>query len=179
MVSNLRKFLLDNFHIRYVVKSNAEHWFKDSLVSTIYFVLDKTQSSEPTRFVTLNRKLSELFVGESKNEQIQQIEDFYSDIDNCNDPRNDLWEKDNFFDDLYKRKDGSLSVCLASKECLLDSLESKTNWDNFSFPPIYLAAFDRCLTQYYPNIVKVFRGERTGWNPMFVIKEENVKASHN
>ena len=173
-----KKFLLDNFHIRYVVKSNAEHWFKDSLVSTIYFVLDKTQSSEPTRFVTLNRKLSELFVGESKNEQIQQIEDFYSDIDNCNGPRNDLWEKDNFFDDLYKRKDGSLSVCLASKECLLDSLESKTNWGQFFLSTNLFGSFDRCLTQYYPNIVKVFRGERTGWNPMFVIKEENVKASH-
>lgn len=173
-----KKFLLDNFHIRYIVKSNAEHWFKDSLVSTIYFVLDKTQSSEPTRFITLNRKLSELFVGESKNEQIQQIEDFYSDIDNCNDPRNDLWEKDNFFDDLYKRKDGSLSVCLASKECLLDSLESKTNWGQFFLSTNLFGSFESCLTQYYPAIVKVFRGERTGWNPMFVIKEENVKASH-
>lgn len=173
-----KKFLLDNFHIRYVVKSNAEHWFKDSLVSTIYFVLDKTQSSEPTRFITLNRKLSELFVGESKNEQIQQIEDFYSDIDNCNDPRNDLWEKDNFFDDLYKRKDGSLSVCLASKECLLDSLESKTNWGQFFLSTNLFGSFESCLTQYYPAIVKVFRGERTGWNPMFVIKGENVKASH-
>ena len=173
-----KKFLLDNLHIRYVVKSNAEHWFKDSLVSTIYFVLDKTQRCEPTRFITLNRKLSELFVGESKNEQIQQIEDFYSDIDNCNDPRNDLWEKDNFFDDLYKRKDGSLSVCLASKECLLNSLESKTNWGQFFLSTNLFDSFESCLTQYYPAIVKVFRGERTGWNPMFVIKEENVKASH-
>jgi restriction endonuclease bseMII len=173
-----KKFLLDNFHIRYVVKSNAEHWFKDSQVSTIYFVLDKMQSCEPTKFVTLNRKLSELFVAESKNEQIQQIENFYSDIDNCNDSHNELWEKDNFFADLYKRKDGSLSVCLASKECLLDSLESKTNWGQFFLSTNLFGSFDRCLTQYYPNIVKVFRGERTGWNPMFVIKEENVKASH-
>lgn len=173
-----KKFLLDNFHIRYIVKSNAEHWFKDSLVSTIYFVLDKTQSSEPTRFITLNRKLSELFVGESKNEQIQQIEDFYSDIDNCNDPRNDLWEKDNFFDDLYKRKDGSLSVCLASKVCLLDSLENKTNWGQFFLSTNLFGSFENCLTQYYPSIVKVFRGERTGWNPMFVIKDKDVKPSH-
>ena len=173
-----KKFLLDNFHIRYVVKSNAEHWFKDSLVSTIYFVLDKIQSCDPTRFITLNRKLSELFEGKSKNEQIQQIEDFYSDIDNCNDPHNTLWEKDNFFDDLYKRKDGSLSVCLASKEHLLDSLESKTNWGQFFLSTNLFSSFDSCLTQYYPNIVKVFRGERTGWNPMFVIKEENVRTSH-
>ena len=173
-----KKFLLDNFHIRYVVKSNAEHWFKDSQVSTIYFVLDKMQSSEATKFVTLNRKLSELFVAESKSGQIQQIEDFYSDIDNCSDSHNELWEKDNFFADLYKRKDGSLSVCLASKECLLDSLENKTNWGQFFLSSNLFGSFESCLTQYYPNIVKVFRGERTGWNPMFVIKEENVKASH-
>lgn len=172
-----KKFLLDNFHIRYVVKSNAEHWFKDSQVSTIYFVLDKMQSCEPTKFVTLNRKLSELFVAESKNEQIQQIEDFYSDIDNCNDSHNELWGKDNFFADLYKRKDGSLSVCLASKECLLDSLENKTNWGQLFLSTNLFGSFESCLTQYYPNIVKVFRGERTGWNPMFVIKDKDVKSS--
>ena len=172
-----KKFLLDNFHIRYVVKSNAEHWFKDSQVSTIYFVLDKMQSCEPTRFITLNRKLSELFVTESKSEQIQQIEDFYSDIDNCSDSHNELWEKDNFFADLYKRKDGSSSVCLASKECLLDSLENKTNWGQLFLSTNLFGSFESCLTQYYPNIVKVFRGERTGWNPMFVIKDKDVKSS--
>ena len=173
-----KKFLLDNFHIRYVVKSNAEHWFKESQVSTIYFVLDKIQSEEPTKFVTVNRKLNELFETNSISEQIQQIEEFYSDIDNCGDPRNDLWEKDSFFDDLYKRKDGSLSVCLASKECLLGSLDSKTNWGQFFLSTNLFGSFENCLTQYHPNIVKVFRGERTGWNPMFVIKEENIKASH-
>lgn len=173
-----KKFLLDNFHIRYVVKSNAEHWFKDSQVSTIYFVLDKIQSEEPTKFVTLNRKLNELFVTDSISEQIQQIEEFYSDIDNCSDPHNDLWEKDNFFDDLFKRKDGSLSVCMASKECLLGSLDNKTNWGQFFLSTNLFGSFKNFLIQYNPSIVKVFRGERTGWNPMFVIKEENVKASH-
>lgn len=173
-----KKFLLDNFYIRYVVKSNAEHWFRDSQVATVYFVLDKVQSDEPTKFVTLNRKLNELFITDSISERIQQIEDFYGDIDNCTNPRNDLWEKDNFFEDLYKRKDGSLSVCLASKECLLDSIDSKTNWGQFFLSTNLFGSFENCLTQYYPNIVKVFRGERTGWNPMFVIKEENVKASH-
>ena len=172
-----KKFLLDNFHIRYVVKSNAEHWFKDSQVSTVYFVLDKIQSAEPTKFVTLNRKLNELFITDSISERIQQIEDFYGDIDNCSDPCNDLWEKDNFFDDLYKRKDGSLSVCFASKECLLSSLDGKTNWGQFFLSTNLFGSFDQCLTQYHPSIVKVFRGERTGWNQMFIIQKEKVKAS--
>jgi len=107
----------------------------------------------------------------------EAIEDFYSDIDNCIDSHNELWEKDNFFADLYKRKDGSLSVCLASKECLLDSLESKTNWGQFFLSTNLFGSFESCLTQYYPNIIKVFRGERTGWNPMFVIKDRDVKSS--
>lgn len=172
-----KKFLLDNFHIRYIVKSNAEHWFKDSQVSTIYFVLDKIQSSEPTKFMTLNRKLSELISPKSKNDQIKQIEDFYADIDNCSNPRNDLWEKDCFFENLYKRKDGSSLVCLVSKKHLLDSLESKTNWEQFFLSTNLFGSFERCLTQYYPNIVKVFRGERTGWNPMFVIKDRDIQSS--
>ena len=83
-------------------------------MSTIYFVLDKIQSNEPTKFITLNRKLSELFVAESKNEQIQQIEDFYSDIDNCSDSHNELWEKDNFFADLYVLRSEERRV---GKEC--------------------------------------------------------------
>ena len=172
-----KKFLLDNFHIRYVVRSNAEHWFKDSQVSTIYFVLDKIQSSEPTKFITLNRKLSELFVAESKEDQFQQIEDFYGDINNCTDFHNELWEKDSFFESLYKRKDGSLSVCLASKAYLLDSLENKTNWEQFFLSTNLFDSFENCLTQYCPNIVKVFRGQKTSWNPMFVIKDRDVKSS--
>ena len=173
-----KKFLLDNFHIRYVVKSNAEHWFKDSQVSTIYFVLDKVHSDEPTKFVTLNRKLNELFIADTISERILQIEDFYGDIDNCCNPYNDLWEKDNFFNDLYKRKDGSLSVCLVSKMCLLDSLKSKTNWNQYFLSTNLFGSFDQCLTQYYPNIVKVFRGQKTSWNQMFIIKEENIEATH-
>lgn len=172
-----KKFLLDNFHVRYIVKSNAEHWFKDSQVSTIYFVLDKVQSSEPTKFVTLNRKLSELIPPKSKNDKIRQIEDFYADIDNCSNPRNELWEKDHFFDNLYKRKDGSLSVCLVSKEHLLNSIESKMNWGQFFLSTNLFGSIENSLTQYYPNIVKVFRGERTGWNQMFVIKDKDVKSS--
>lgn len=173
-----KKFLLDNFHIRYIVKSNAEHWFKDSQVSTIYFVIEKTRKSDSVKFITLNRKLSELFVADSVDERIRQIEDFYSDIDNCDDPRNDLWEEDKIFDTLYTRKDGSLSVSVVAKENLWDSLESKTNLGQFFLSDNLFGSFESCLTSYYPNIVKVFRGERTGWNPMFVIKGENVKASH-
>ena len=71
-----KKFLLDNFHIKYVVKSNAEHWFSDSQVSTVYAVFQKGASEEPTRFVTIDFKLKEYFSQENTASQIQQIEDF-------------------------------------------------------------------------------------------------------
>ena len=67
---------------------------------------------------------------------------------------------------------------MASKECLLGSLDNKTNWGQFFLSTNLFGSFKNFLIQYHPSIVKVFRGERTGWNPMFVIKEENVKASH-
>ena len=172
-----KRFLLDNYHIRYVVKSNAEHWFRDSQVSTIFFVLDKTKSSDPTKFVTLNRKLKDLIVATSESDQFRLLEDFYGDIDNCNDPVNTSWTKDNFFENLYSRKDRSLSVCLTPKKTLLESLESKKNWDQFFLSTDLLGSFEGTLTNYHPKIVKVFRGERTGWNPMFVVGNENVKAS--
>lgn len=172
-----KKFLLDNFHIRYVVRSDAEHWFRDSQVSTVFFVLDRKRSEEPTRFVTLKWKLEELFDGEDKNGKIQQIEDFYADVDFCDDDHNNQWEEDSFFSHLHKRKDGSVTVCVVSKEHLVESLSTKTNWAQFFLSDNLFGSFESCLTQYHPHIVKVFRGERTGWNEMFVIKDENVTAT--
>ncbi len=69
-----KKFLLDNFHIKYIVKSNAEHWFSDSQVSTIYTILQKAISNEPTKFVTINFKslsvnyICEIYVHENTPE---------------------------------------------------------------------------------------------------------------
>ena len=62
-----KKFLLDNFHIKYIVKSIAEHWFSDSQVSTIYMVLQKGASVKPTKFVTIDFKLKEYFSQDISN----------------------------------------------------------------------------------------------------------------
>lgn len=62
-----KKFLLDNFHIKYIIKSVAEHWFKDSQVSTVFFVLEKTINSDSTKFVSLNFKLEDYFSQEDIN----------------------------------------------------------------------------------------------------------------
>lgn len=172
-----KKFLLDNFHIKYIVKTNAEHWFSDSKVSTIYSVFQLKKCSEPTKFITLNFKLNDFLDQENINKQLKQIEDIYSDIDTCSDKRNINWEKDRSFDNLFYRKDKLINVSIVSRERLLSSITSKDNWDTFFISPNLFSEFDAKLIQFSPKVVDVFRGERTGWNSMFVIPSNKVKSS--
>lgn len=172
-----KKFLLDNFHIKYVVRSNAEHWFKDSQVSTIYFVLERMNMGEPTRFVTLNFKLSDYFEQKDVNVQLGQIEDFYTDIDNCDNPHNDGWSEVAGLEGQYRKDNGSVSVCIVPQDILRQSIEQNENWTSYFFSSRLFAAFEPHITQYHPTITKVIRGERTGCNPMFVIDEGEVAAT--
>jgi len=172
-----KKFLLDNFHIKYIVKSNAEHWFSDSQVSTIYAVLQKGVSNEPTKFITVNFKLEEHFTQNKINQQLSQIEEFYAEIDNCDNPQNVKWCKDNTFNDLYKNEQDKIEVCIVPKQNLLESIENQENWAKYFVSANLFENFDNCLTQLFPKVIDVFRGERTGWNDMFVISERNVIAS--
>ncbi|HVA99502.1 MAG TPA: N-6 DNA methylase [Bacteroidia bacterium] len=172
-----KKFLLDNFHIKYIVRSNAEHWFSDSKVSTIFSVLQHGQSKEPTKFVTINFKLEETFNQENVSTQIKEIEDFYTDIDSCNNPKHSGWTKDKAFSNLFHKSDGSITVSTVSKKQLETSLNEKENWDTYFISADLFGKFDKHLTAIYPNVIDAFRGERTGWNPMFVIPAAEVKSS--
>ncbi|MDD4698005.1 MAG: N-6 DNA methylase [Fermentimonas sp.] len=172
-----KKFLLDNFHIKYVVKSNAEHWFSNSQVSTIFVVLQKTINDESTKFVTIDFKLENFFSQEEINVQLSQIENFYSEIDNCENPRNPNWEQDSTFEDLYKNTQAPISVCIVSKTKLIDSIDENDNWSKYFISANLFAGFDNSLTQLYPTVIDVFRGERTGWNDMFVIAERDMALS--
>jgi len=172
-----KKFLLDNFHTKYVVRSNAEHWFSDSKVSTIYSVFQHIKNEEPTKFITINFKLEEFFEQENTETQLKQIEDFYSDIDLCSDVRNKNWIKDLTFDNLYHHVDGLVSVSIVSKEKLSKSIESTDNWDVFFISSELFEKFDRHLVPLYPDVIDAFRGQRTGWNEMFVISASKIAES--
>jgi hypothetical protein len=172
-----KKFLLDNFHIKYIVKSNAEHWFSDSQVSTIYIVLQKKTSNESTKFVTVNFKLEEHFVQDNINRQLSQIEEFYTEVDNCDNPCNTKWKQDTTFNDLYKNEQDMIDVCLIPKQKLLESIDSQENWSKYFISANLFESFDAFLKQLFPEIINVFRGERTGWNDMFVIPENEVIRS--
>ena len=63
------------------------------------------------------------------------------------------------------------------KKTLENSVEEGFNWDQFFIAKNPLGIFNDFLTSYHPNIFKVIRGERTGWNPMFVIPNEDIPST--
>jgi len=167
-----KKFLLDNFHIKYIVKSNAEHWFKDSKVSTIFITLEKGTRKEPTKFITVNEKLEILFKGKS----LQQFEDFYTEVDNCNNPHNANWKEDNQFKNVFHKTDKTLIVSIVEQSHLANSLASQENWATYFVNQNPLSVFENKLINPFPNIYDTGRGTRTGWDTMHIISNEENKT---
>lgn len=174
--NQFKDFLLNNFHIKYVVRSTAEHWFSDSQVSTIYFVIAKCDSTAPTKFVSLNFKLSDYFGGIPIQKQLAKIEAMYSEIDNCDLPGNNKWNCDTIFPNVFHRNDGSMDVSIISHETLVQSLTYETNWSQFFVAENPLAIFEPYITKYNGEFFDVIRGERTGWNDMFIIKDSEAHS---
>jgi curved DNA-binding protein CbpA len=167
-----KKFLLDNFHIKYVVKSNAEHWFKDSKISTIFITLEKRTSKEPTKFITVNEKLETLF----KDKSLQPFEDFYTEIDNCNNSHNTNWKADNQFKNVFHKTDGTISVSIVEQTHLINSLASQENWATYFVSQNPLSIFEKKLINPFPSIYDTGRGTRTGWDEMHIISNDENKS---
>lgn len=172
-----KRFLLENFHIKYVVRSNAEHWFSDSKVSTVFVVLEKRTSNEPTKFITLSFKLEEELDQEKISNQLAQIETLYAEIDNCDNRRNTNWRRDTTFENLFYKINESISVCIVPRVKLVESLQTQENWSKYFISANLFEKFDKHFIILYPNIINAFRGERTGWNDMFIIPENEVSES--
>lgn len=167
-----KKFLLDNFHIKYVVKSNAEHWFKDSKVSTIFITLEKGTSKAPTKFITVNEKLETLF----KDKSLQLFEDFYTEVDNCNNPNNPNWKEDPQFKNVFHKTDNSTTVSIVEQSHLVNSLVSQANWATYFVSQNPLSVFEKKLINPFPGVYDTGRGTRTGWDEMHIISNNENKS---
>ncbi|MBC7524540.1 MAG: SAM-dependent DNA methyltransferase [Flavobacterium sp.] len=167
-----KNFLLDNFHIKYVVKSNAEHWFKDSKVSTIFITLEKSASKEPTKFITVNEKLEMLF----KDKSLQSFEDFYTEVDNCNNLQNKNWIEDSQFKKVYHKSDGTTTVSFVEQPHLVNSLASQENWGTYFVNQNPLNIFEKKLINPFPSVYDTGRGTRTGWDEMHIISNNENKS---
>ncbi|MGN0222597.1 MAG: Eco57I restriction-modification methylase domain-containing protein [Muribaculaceae bacterium] len=175
--SQFKRFLLDNFSIKYIVRSKAEHWFHDSFVSTVYVVIQKSPTTEPTRFVTLNFKLNDHFATDNHHRLIEQIDHLYAEIDNCDVADNPNWHSDPLAGNLYHSNDGRIDVSVVSHSTLRQSIDSSINWMQFFISDSIFDQLQHCMINYHPNVAKVIRGERTGWNPMFIISGDEAQAS--
>lgn len=167
-----KKFLLNNFHIKYVVKSNAEHWFKDSKVSTIFITLEKGANKKSTKFITINKKLDELFNGDS----LQQFEDFYTEVDNCNNPHNVNWKENKQFKNQFQKADGSITISIVEQTHLVNSLDTQENWATYFVSQNPLSIFEKKLINPFPQTYDTGRGTRTGWDEMHIISNEENKS---
>ncbi|MBK0384478.1 SAM-dependent DNA methyltransferase [Pedobacter sp. SD-b] len=167
-----KEFLLDNFHIKYVVKSNAEHWFKDSKVSTIFITLEKGAKKEPTKFITVNNKLEVLF----KDKLLQQFEDFYIEVDNCKNPHNKNWKENSQFKNVYHKEDGTITVSIVDQSHLISSLSSQENWATYFVNQNPLSVFEKKLINPFPDLYDTGRGTRTGWDEMHIISNNENKT---
>lgn len=167
-----KKFLLDNFHIKYIVKSNAEHWFKDSKVSTIFITLEKGTIKEPTKFITVNEKLENLF----KENSLQKFEDFYTEVDNCNNSKNANWKEDEQFKNVFYKTYKTITVSIVEQSHLINSLSSQENWATYFVSQNPLGVFEKKLINPFPSIYDTGRGTRTGWDEMHIISNEENKS---
>ncbi len=172
-----KEFLLNNFHIKYIVRSTAEHWFTDSQVSTVYFVLERNVSEAPTKFVSVNFKLADFFGNTTIQRQLAKIESLYSEIDNCDLAENNKWVNDTIFSNVFHKTDGTIDVSIISQDTLINSLPTETNWSQFFVAENPLEVFDPYVIQYSGNFFNVIRGERTGWNDMFIIRNSDVDST--
>ncbi len=167
-----KKFLLDNFHIKYVVKSNAEHWFKDSKVSTIFITLEKGTSKQPTKFITVNEKLEVLF----KDKSLQSFEYFYNEIFNSNNPKNTSWKEDTQFKNVFHKTDNTITVSIVEQSHLINSLATQENWGTYFVSQNPLSVFEKKLINPFPSIYDTGRGTRTGWDEMHIISNDENKS---
>lgn len=166
---SFKKFLLDNFHIKYVVQSGVEHWFTDAQVSTIFITLEKSSSNNSTfstKFVTIESTIENLVTDLSAS-TYEKIEDFYQEIDMCADG---LEEWRQIEGNIYKKE--GLTVVDVEKSVLFEAWSKEDNWKQFFVSTKEIQTYrDFCLAS--PNqYVSGRRGGKTECNDMFILKKE-------
>lgn len=167
-----KKFLLDNFHIKYVVKSNAEHWFKDSKVSTIFITIEKGANNLPTKFITVNNKLEDLF----KNKSLQQFEDFYTEVDNCDNQKNTNWKENSQFQNVFQKTDDTITASIVEQSHLINSIASQENWETYFVCQNPLSIFEKKLINPYKGgVYDSGRGTKTWKDDLHIISEDQQR----
>lgn len=172
-----KKFLLDNFSIRYVVRSSAEHWFKNAQVSTIFITLQRGQDRRSTKFITLDLKLSSLLLSDSEKPDLEKIEMLYAQIDDCANRDNPYWKPHEQFPYVFNSRDKSIAVSVIPYEKLLRSIAEQVNWASFFIAEDPLSIFaGKLINPHVENIFQTGRGTRTGQDEMYILTRDQIQT---
>lgn len=173
----LKQFLLDNFQVRYVVKSEAEHWFQNAQVSTVYVVVQRGGAgTAPARFVTMRQPLS-TFAGKSAADIVQHVADFYDQVDTCEQPANTDWAADPDYPTAYEHTAGHTRVSLVPTTRLRAMVATQENWENCFLAADLLADFTGYLVTPTGPIFTNGRGKKTPANKFFIITAAQQKTA--
>ena len=170
-----KKFLLDNFSIKYVIKTNAEHWFKNAQVSTVFITLHRNKNSLPTKFITINFKLDKFFENGDIENNLVKIENFYTQLDYCDKPDNQEWKEDKEFEGVFEKNDKSVRVSIVSNKRLKESLITQENWATFFIAENPISVFENNLIDLHKIIFTTGRGTRTGQDDMHIFNQQKIK----
>jgi type I restriction-modification system DNA methylase subunit len=168
-----KKFMLDNFSIRMIVKSTAEHWFTDSKVSTIFTVLQKNIDQQKTRFVTLKSKLPDLFP--DNNSALNHMADLFNEIEHCEVAGNTSWRRDPRYPNVYHKADGIVTVSLVDRAHLINQISTEENWSVNFIAQDPLSIFADQMINPYPSLFDVGRGTRANSDQFQVLTQETVE----
>lgn len=172
--TQFKQFLLDNFSIRYVVRSNAEHWFSNSKVSTIFTTVQKIVDDRPTRFITLNFKLDDYFNEDNADRHIGLMEEIFSEVDNCDIAGNPNWTKDAEFPNVYTKNDGSIRVSLVQRTYLETQISNEENWSINFLAENPLQSFEEVLINPFPQHYTSGRGTKTWKDAFFILSQQQA-----
>ena len=171
-----KKFILDNFVVKYIVKSDYEHWFVDSQVTTIFTTLEKKSDENQdinAKFVTLTGSLDS-FVPDLSNETYESLDQLYYSIDTC-ELLHDGWTESS--PSVFVNSEKQLRVVSVSQSKLEEASKNNDNWKQFFTSTSEIEKY-REITIPSPNShVTGYRGGKTECNEMFIIKAESVESS--
>ncbi len=95
----LKKWIFNNFRVRYIIESLVERWFKDAAIITNIIIAEKIRSSNyTTRFVFLRKPLDELigvpppasdFIANER--YYEKIKTIYDEANECNPVKNSMY----------------------------------------------------------------------------------------
>lgn len=171
-----KKFILNNFVVKYIVKSDFEHWFIDSQVTTIFTTLEKKSEENDfikTKFVTINSSLDELIPDLSSN-TFESLDELYFSIDNC-ESLNTEWKESN--SSVFVNAEKQLKVVSISQRRLEQALIKKDNWKQFFIGTSEIENYRNATIPCPNNHVTGYRGGKTECNEMFILKAEDVESS--